>query len=520
MKILLKRNQNSATALPSSLSAGEPLWFKDQLWIGSVGTSAGGTESTAGTPVRIASYSDLSSVDHNQTVKVGSTTFGADAAVEIIASSTDPGISVTTGTNQVIVGHAAPGSAGSTTYTKVAIDSKGHVVAASSSSPNTLSGYGITDAKIESGTITLGSATITPLTAWDTSDNHAFKTIAAANDTGTSDVAGNTTSVVAGSNTATLTVKGGNKWIHSTGDDTNKVIKISHAVGTISTDTSEGTVGTGTSTITIPTYTYDAAGHITAVDTKTVTITIPAAVDGAMTYRGTTTSLSGSTLNYDAGTGVTLTPEKGDTLVASAAVNIVPAGASTGTKTTIAGKQIAGNDATVSVGDMFIYNGTNWQLVPSGDATVTNGVSNATQTATTSASNGTPTEATVGTVDGVTLKIKAKHHQPSGASEHTTAVGGVSNNTITVPKVKTDVDGHVTYLDSDSWTYTAPAAPNTGKLQLKVGTAGTAVDSGFNADSASDVSLVLNNTAAGAKFAVDSSTKVISITEIDGGLID
>ena len=41
-----------------------------------------------------------------------------------------------------------------------------------SSKPTTISGYGITDAKIESGTITLGSATITPLTSHQSLSNY------------------------------------------------------------------------------------------------------------------------------------------------------------------------------------------------------------------------------------------------------------------------------------------------------------------------------------------------------------
>ena len=49
------------------------------------------------------------------------------------------------------------------TYKSVTVDAKGHVTAGTN--PTTLSGYGITDAKIADGTITLGSNTITPLTA-------------------------------------------------------------------------------------------------------------------------------------------------------------------------------------------------------------------------------------------------------------------------------------------------------------------------------------------------------------------
>jgi phage-related tail fiber protein len=51
------------------------------------------------------------------------------------------------------------------TYNSVTVDEKGHVTAGSN--PTTLSDYGITDAKIENGTITLGSNTIIPLTGND-----------------------------------------------------------------------------------------------------------------------------------------------------------------------------------------------------------------------------------------------------------------------------------------------------------------------------------------------------------------
>lgn len=54
------------------------------------------------------------------------------------------------------------------TYRSVTVNATGHVTAGTN--PTTLSGYGITDAKIASGTITLGSNTITPLTANSTLD--------------------------------------------------------------------------------------------------------------------------------------------------------------------------------------------------------------------------------------------------------------------------------------------------------------------------------------------------------------
>ncbi len=54
------------------------------------------------------------------------------------------------------------------TYRSVTVDTYGRVTAGTN--PTTLSGYGITDAKIASGVITLGSNTITPLTSASTLD--------------------------------------------------------------------------------------------------------------------------------------------------------------------------------------------------------------------------------------------------------------------------------------------------------------------------------------------------------------
>lgn len=75
------------------------------------------------------------------------------------SAGTDLGLSKTT------FNHANSGvSAG--TYRSVTVNARGHVTAGTN--PTTLSGYGITDAKIASGVITLGSNTITPLTSAST----------------------------------------------------------------------------------------------------------------------------------------------------------------------------------------------------------------------------------------------------------------------------------------------------------------------------------------------------------------
>lgn len=75
------------------------------------------------------------------------------------SAGTDLGLSGTT------FNHANSGvTAG--TYRSVTVNARGHVTAGTN--PTTLSGYGITDAKISGGVITLGSNTITPLTSSST----------------------------------------------------------------------------------------------------------------------------------------------------------------------------------------------------------------------------------------------------------------------------------------------------------------------------------------------------------------
>jgi len=76
-------------------------------------------------------------------------------------------LSSTWASGKITLNHATSGvTAG--TYKSVTVDAQGHVTAGSN--PTTISGYGITDAKIDSGVITLGSNTITPLTSSSTLD--------------------------------------------------------------------------------------------------------------------------------------------------------------------------------------------------------------------------------------------------------------------------------------------------------------------------------------------------------------
>lgn len=99
----------------------------------------------------------------------------------------------------VTISHNTSGvSAG--TYRSVTVDTYGHVTAGTN--PTTLSGYGITDAKIASGVITLGSNTITPLTA--------SSSLNAAKLTGTASVSttGNATTATKFSSARSITLTG------------------------------------------------------------------------------------------------------------------------------------------------------------------------------------------------------------------------------------------------------------------------------------------------------------------------
>ena len=105
---------------------------------------------------------------------------------------------------------------------------------------------------------------------------------------------------------------------------------------------------------------------------------------GAMVYKGTTTTISNNVL----GTNPTISgnPVQGWTFVASSAVSIT-------SSTRLLGKSMATTGA-VEVGDMFVYNGTNWNII-SGE----NQVSNSNPTLNFGSSH------TLGTIDGTNFTV-------------------------------------------------------------------------------------------------------------------
>ena len=148
------------------------------------------------------------------------------------------------------------------TYRSVTVNATGHVTAGTN--PTTLSGYGITDAKIASGVITLGSNTITPLTSSSTLNAAKLSgTIPAACYTDTKYAAGTGLSL------------NGTTFNHS------------NSVTAGTAGTSSATSG---STVAVPYVTYDAQGHVTASGTHTHTITGFSTTDTKNTAGSTDTS--------------------------------------------------------------------------------------------------------------------------------------------------------------------------------------------------------------------------------------
>lgn len=159
----------------------EPMVFKGSLGTGGTITSLPSATLSAGYTYKVITAGTYAS----QSAKVGDTFISDGSTWILIPSGDEPSGTVTsitlTATSPINIdsssaittsgsrtlSHANSGvTAG--TYRSVTVNATGHVTAGTN--PTTLSGYGITDAKIASGTITLGSNTITPLTSSSTLD--------------------------------------------------------------------------------------------------------------------------------------------------------------------------------------------------------------------------------------------------------------------------------------------------------------------------------------------------------------
>ena len=89
MEILFKRNKLSSSEFPVRIAPGEPLWFKDELYIGSVGTAAGGLFSS-GTPVKIEGLPAVSSSDNGKVLQVVNGAWSLVTPVSVYIGNSEP----------------------------------------------------------------------------------------------------------------------------------------------------------------------------------------------------------------------------------------------------------------------------------------------------------------------------------------------------------------------------------------------------------------------------------------------
>ena len=160
----------------------EPMIFKGSLGTGgTITTLPAASSSNEGYTYKVITAGTYAS----QTAKIGDTFISDGSTWVLIPSGDEPSGTVTSVTIKATGPIAIDSSAAITTsgtrtishsnsgvtagtYRSVTVNATGHVTAGTN--PTTLSGYGITDAKIDNGVITLGSNTITPLTSFTETD--------------------------------------------------------------------------------------------------------------------------------------------------------------------------------------------------------------------------------------------------------------------------------------------------------------------------------------------------------------
>ena len=207
------------------------------------------------------------------TTQIATTAFVTSAinSGAILSISGTTPISATTTSGAVTIVHATSGvTAG--TYKSVTVNVYGHVTAGTN--PTSLSGYGITDAKIASGVITLGSNTITPLTSSSTLDATKISGTASIDTTGNADTATTATKLgtaTVGSATQPVYLEAGTATAigHTIATDvpSGAVFTDTTYTGTTPIVISGTVVSHATSGVTASTYrsvTVNAYGHVTA----------------------------------------------------------------------------------------------------------------------------------------------------------------------------------------------------------------------------------------------------------------
>lgn len=305
MKILFKRNNRSDSALPAG-NAGEPIWFKDKLYIGSVGSTAGGSVgSTAGDLVLIGPYT-------------------ASNGIEI---------------SEGVIKHSNTSKTKISGLYKITVDNSGHVTAATAVSKSDITGLGIpsTNTTYSAGTgLSLSDTTFNhsnSVTAVTNAGLFKFKYDAQGHITGTTEVTKSdiTALGIPGSDTNTHLAHKITFTNAGATTPTGNSVAVITSIPKIETTTSDGNDTVNPTTVNVPTTAY-VDNKVAALRTE---VGNPMMFRGSLGDGGTVTSLPSN-------------PKAGDTY------KVIE-------ETTIT------NVGTAKVGDTIIYTGTGWVIIPSGD---------------------------------------------------------------------------------------------------------------------------------------------------------
>ena len=173
-----------------------------------------------------AERSKLSSIQVSEGGTIDFSGVTASAPITATVNQTTKAVNITHNTSGITAG----------TYRSVTVNTYGHVTAGTN--PTTLSGYGITDAKIASGVITLGSNTITPLTASSTLDATKLSGTASIDTTGNAGTAtefsSNASITLTGDTTGSVSSKKG--WSITTKTDRLSTVGDNRSVSTTPND--------------------------------------------------------------------------------------------------------------------------------------------------------------------------------------------------------------------------------------------------------------------------------------------
>lgn len=285
MDIQLKRNKAYLSTMDSiTLKPGEPLWFKDKLYIGSVGGSKiqnGGSTPVEGTPIRLALYSELPTIPAQPTFS------------NVTLNAATPQTFATVGSTQYKITWPSADPWAS------------NYAAASHAHGNVTS-----DGKLQTTDVSVANGD--KLVVTDASDSNKIARTSVAFDGSTTgkylSQAGTWVSAPAAANDGVLTVKGDGTYLSvgtnnaggtfSANASAAKEIAVNHKTRTENTSTGTAqTVNVANSgqSLSLVTYTFDGAGHETGKTTTTVNFTqVTAAslgLDSVMHFKGAVSSL-------------------------------------------------------------------------------------------------------------------------------------------------------------------------------------------------------------------------------------